>query len=222
MTYDELLTSVTLMLKREEDADLISALPTFVRFIEAEINRGRRVVQMEVRSRTTLESGRWAYGWPNDFLGLRSISMIEPGGKQSNMEFLPPEQLIDLNETQCTSASGSGVTWYYTIHNDMYQIAPIPAFTEPGYIEVVYYQAIPPLGGLDKLGGLITENWLSTQFPDIYYYGLCKHAQPFIFNDERLATMAAMYQTAVGGLYTNNDKQTWSGTTMRMRVRGSY
>lgn len=224
MTYDELITAIVTTLKREEDDALVSMLPTYFRFIESEINRSVRAVEMEKRSRRPIEttaSGelRWAYGWPNDYVGLRAFRYIFNGSSVVNVERLPPEQMTTKQELfKCSEVSIDTGTWYYTTYNDYYVIMPIPP-ADQAVIELIYYSKIPPLGGKDPLGNVIESNWLSEKYPDIYLYGACKHSQVFIFDDERLPLMGQMYAEAVAGLKSNTTKQQWSGTTPRTRVR---
>ena len=224
MTYDELISAVITTLKREEDDALISMLPTYFRLVESEVNRNARVIEMEKRSRRPIETTdtgelRWAYGWPNDYLGLRVFRYIFNGSRVVNVELLPPEQMTTKQDLfKCRETAIDTNKWYYTTYNDYYSIMPIPP-VDQAVIELIYYGSVPPLGGKDSLGNVIESNWLSEKYPDIYLYGACKHSQVFIFDDERLPLMGQMYAEAVAGLKNNTVEKQWSGTTPRVRVR---
>jgi hypothetical protein len=79
----------------------------------------------------------------------------------------------------------------------------------------MYYAKIP------TLSDSVTTNWLLTYHPDIYLYGALLHSAPYLKEDERASTWAALYSAAVARVNTASSRSTASGSGLRLKI-GSY
>ena len=80
---------------------------------------------------------------------------------------------------------------------------------------LMYYAKIPTLSDSAE------TNWLLTHHPDIYLYGALLHSAPYLKEDERAQTWAALYTAAVVRVNNASNKSTASGSGLRLKI-GSY
>ena len=80
---------------------------------------------------------------------------------------------------------------------------------------LMYYAKIPTLSDSNE------TNWLLTHHPDIYLYGALLHSAPYLKEDERAQTWAALYTAAVMRVNNASSKSTTSGSGLRLKI-GSY
>jgi len=79
----------------------------------------------------------------------------------------------------------------------------------------MYYAKVPTLSDSNE------TNWLLTHHPDIYLYGALLHSAPYLKEDERAQTWAALYTSAVERVNNASSKSTTSGSGLRLKI-GSY
>lgn len=108
------------------------------------------------------------------------------------------------------SLGDSGRPRYVSIVDGVARFAPAPdgAYTT----RLVYKQALPALSDTD------TTNWLLTAHPQIYLYGSLKHAAPFLKEDERIATWAALFEDRANKRHAQSQRARFAGK-MRLRPR---
>ena len=87
------------------------------------------------------------------------------------------------------------------------QVYPPPDGTYTA--ELVYYAEIPALTDSN------TTNWLLTLAPDIYLYGTLMQTAPYLQDDARLQTWAALYQKKMQDIEISNERTTGQ-TSVRM------
>lgn len=174
-TFAELKTEVADWLNR---ADLTAVVPTFIQFAEAGFNRVLRTNDMIVR-KTDLVPASGVVTLPDDW--LETITFITTASPPVALEFVRP---ADWNAVRATERSGDPLV--YTILNG--EIHAFPLLGDGASVELVYYAKIPALSDSN------TTNWLLTAHPDLYLYGTLLQAEPYLKNDERLPTWAAMYK----------------------------
>ena len=80
---------------------------------------------------------------------------------------------------------------------------------------LMYYAKVPTLSDSNE------TNWLLTHHPDIYLYGALLHSAPYLKEDERAQTWAALYTSAVERVNNASSKSTTSGSGLRLKI-GSY
>ena len=202
-TFTELKDAVADWLDR---SDLTARIPDFITLAEARLNRDLRIRPMEVRSTMETTSGQRYFNLPGGYLQMRNMQMntnpITP------LEYITPEMLDRLYGSNTT-----GKPRAYSLIGDEIQLAPIP---DSDYtIEMAFYEKFSPLG--DGTSVTVTNNWLTTNAPDILLYGSLLEAEPFIKNDERIALWLNAYSSAIRKLQDADDRDRHSGSAMRVR-----
>tara|TARA_B100002019_G_scaffold202596_1_gene175602 strand:+ start:19 stop:639 length:621 start_codon:yes stop_codon:yes gene_type:complete len=200
-TYDELKASVADFLNR---SDLTSVIPDFIKMAETDMNRKVRHWRMENRASATISSQYNAL--PTDFLEpIRAH--IETG------DYRPIELIsqFEMQQRRRDNLDTSGKPSFYSITQGEIEIYPTP---DGSYgIELNYYAKIPSLSASQ------TTNAILTNFPDVYLYGSLVHSAPYLQEDNRTTTWAALYQSSIDGINRESDQAKFGGTGRRMRVR---
>ena len=202
-TFTELKDAVADWLDR---SDLTSRIPDFIALAEARINRELRIRPMEVRSTMETTSGQQYFNLPGGYIQMRNIQLNT--NPTTPLEYITPEMLDRLY-----GSSTTGKPRAYTLIGDEIQLAPIPdsAYT----LEMAFYEKFTALG--DGTSGTVTNNWLTTNAPDILLYGALMEAEPFIKNDERVAVWLNGYGNAIDKLQKADQRDRHSGSAMRVR-----
>ena len=79
--------------------------------------------------------------------------------------------------------------------------------------ELLYYQKIPSLISN-------ADNWLLLDSPDVYLYGALLHSAPYLAEDERVAIWAQMYSASVARLNEASELARYSGSGLKLKIRG--
>ena len=202
-TFTELKDAIADWLDR---SDLTARIPDFIALAEARINREIRIRPMEVRSTMETTSGQQYFNLPGGYIQMRNIQLNT--NPTTPLEYITPEMLDRLY-----GSSTTGKPRAYTLIGDEIQLAPIPdsAYT----LEMAFYEKFTALG--DGTSGTVTNNWLTTNAPDILLYGALMEAEPFIKNDERVAVWLNGYGNAIDKLQKADQRDRHSGSAMRVR-----
>jgi hypothetical protein len=202
-TFTELKDAIADWLDR---SDLTARIPDFIALAEARINRELRIRPMEVRSTMTTTAGNQYFNLPGGYIQMRNIQLNT--NPTTPLEYITPEMLDRLY-----GSSTTGKPRAYTLIGDEIQLAPIPdsAYT----LEMAFYEKFTALG--DGTSGTVTNNWLTTNAPDILLYGALMEAEPFIKNDERVAVWLNGYGNAIDKLQKADQRDRHSGSAMRVR-----
>jgi hypothetical protein len=105
-----------------------------------------------------------------------------------------------------------GTPIYYTHADAQFQLYPTPS-AETNF-ELLYYQKTTALSGSNA------DNWLLLDSPDVYLYGALIHSAPYLAEDERVAMWAQMYSAAVARLNEASDNARYSGSGLKLKIRG--
>ncbi len=196
-SYSGLLASVADWLHR---TDLTTTIPDFVTLAEAQMNRRLRVQQMIERATATITTEYSAT--PGDFAGVKSFDLAT--NPITPLVFLAAPQMAD--EKRFNSATGQ--PRFFSIIGGDFQYLPAPDGSYTA--ELTYYQNIPALS-VDN-----TTNWLLDQFPDAYLYGTLLQSAPYLKDDPRIATWAALFSSILDDI-TSQDQSVNYGTPLTMR-----
>ena len=200
-TYAELQSSIADWLNR---TDLTSVIPDFIALAEAELTRTLRHRKQITRSTATIDSEYSAT--PADW--MQTVSFILETNPVKALEYVTNEA---LNELKAMSSTVGEPTHFTHVGTEI-QVYPAPDSTGSGFTgELVYYAQIPALTDSN------TTNWLLTLAPDIYLYGALLQSTPYLVDDQRLPTIASIYQKLVEDLYVS-DQRTRGQTSVRMRA----
>jgi len=209
-TYTDLISVVTEYLARDQDTTLIARIPTFIQLAEAKLNRDLFVRQMELRSKTTIDTTTTDpefISLPSDFQSMRRVRLSSVTGKP-HLDFKSGTQ---LDEFRASTGNVSNQPLFFTIMGSEMELCPTP---DQNYtIEMVYRQNIP---------SLLTNsiNWLLTLAPDLYLYGALLESAPYIKEDERIQTWGLGFKTALDGLNNLGLTSTFNAGPVALRVSG--
>jgi len=199
-TYSDLKTTIANYLAR---SDLTSQIPDFITLAENRLRRELRIRQM-LKVVTASTTGNDAtLSLPSDFLELRDLH-IDSNPDQA-LEYYNPNIFFRNAMTKVL-----GVPKKYTILASELQFAPIPdgVYT----MEMLYYAAPVYLSDANP------SNAFLANCPDALIYASLGEAEPYLMNDERLATWAALYQRAIDSLTAADDRGEYSAVPLTMTL----
>ena len=202
-TYTSLKTSIANFLNRD---DLTSVIPDFVALAESQINRDIRHWKMEVRSSGQQDPGDEYMQVPADWVETIRLHITDNGTSVVNL--LSRDAMADKRQGD---EDTSGTVAYYTHADGQIQLYPTPSGTTN--FELLYYQKVPSL--LSN-----SDNWLLLEAPDVYLYGSLIHSAPYLVEDERVAMWAQMYSASVARLNEASESARFSGSGLRLKIRG--
>ena len=200
-TYAELKTSIADFLNRD---DLTSVIPDFITMAEAEMQRRIRHWRQEKRSTAELDTQYSAI--PADFLEV--ISFHISSGDYKSLELISRAQMQDR---RYRSGDASGKPAFYAITAGEIEVYPTPDGTYTA--ELYYYSRIPALSASN------TSNWVLEYFADCYLYGALVHSAPYLRDDARIQTWAALYKNAIDSINLESESSKFGGSGRRMKIR---
>ena len=203
-TYTALKASIADFLNRD---DLTAVIPDFISLAEAQINRDVRHWKMEARSSGQQSGGDEYMQIPADW--VETIRLHLTGTGTSVVNLISRDAMADKRQGD---EDVSGTPMYYTHADGQFQLYPTPSADTD--FELLYYQK------LDALSGSNAENWLLLDSPDVYLYGALLHSAPYLAEDERVAIWAQMYSAAVTRLNEASESARYSGSGLRLKIRG--
>ena len=199
-TYAELQTSLAKWLNRD---DSVAVIPDFISFAEAAINRDLRHYRMINRVDATLDS-RYVQ-MPADW--LETVRFGITSGSTQRLELISRDDMLEYRQNNNDIA---GVPRFYANIGDTIEVFPTP---DAEYqMQLQYYAKTPALSDTN------TQNWLLTAAPDVYLYGALVHSAPYLEDDARTQTWAALYSAAMQSLQKASDDTRFAGSGLRMRV----
>lgn len=200
-TYDELKASVADFLNR---SDLTSVIPDFITLAETKLNREIRHWRMEKRAQTNLDTQYTAL--PNDF--LEPIRMSLNTSDTNTLEMVNAFQISNL---RAQNLNTTGRPTSFAILDGSIEVFPTPDATYT--LEILYYEKI------DSLSTTTTSNWVLDNHPDAYLYGSLVHSAPYLQEDNRTTTWAALYKSAIDAINMESEKAKTSGSGRRIKIR---
>jgi len=199
-TYTDLKTSIASWLNRD---DLTSVIPDFISLAEAGINRDLRHYKMIERADATLDS-RYVQ-MPADWMETVRFSITS--GDTYRLELVSRDDMLEYRQK---TADTSGRPRFYANIGDTIEVFPTP---DADYtMQLQYYAKTPALSDSNA------SNWLLLDAPDVYLYGTLIQSAPYLQDDARTQTWAALYAAALQSLQKASDDTRFAGSGLRMRV----
>ena len=200
-TYAELQTVIADFLDRDDQTERIK---TFIDL--AEVNMGRLVRHWRMERRSTAVLDTQYSALPTDF--LEPIRLQVQANPPHALELVGQGELMSRREI---TSDTQGKPRYYAITDGSIEAFPTP---DANYtLEMVYYGRIPALTTSN------TSNWVLQYHADAYLYGSLIHSAPFLGEDARMQTWAALYQSAIDAINMESDKAKSSGSGRRLTIR---
>jgi hypothetical protein len=210
--YNSLRDAVTEYLARDQDAILIARIPTFIQLLEAKMNRGLFVRQMELRATALADPSSSSepefISLPSDFQTMRRVRLSGVAGKPC-LAFLSGTQMDEYRFSQQDVAQQPR---YFTVFGSEIELAPTP--DKPYTVEMIYRQNVPALASN-------TTNWLLTIAPDLYLYGALMEAAPYLKEDPRIQTWGALFASALDDLNELGKSSTFNAGPLTVRPTGN-
>lgn len=201
-TYAELKTAISDFLNRE---DLTTVIPTFIALAEADFNRKVRHWRMEGRSEATIDTQY--SGIPADWLETIRFNISTSEGTRG-LELIGHSEMADRRGE---AHDESGIPKFYSMSGGEFEVLPAP---DGNYTaDLLYYKSIEALSDSN------TTNWLLTYHPDAYLYTALIHSAPYLDEDQRATTWAALTASAIDNINTSSDRSRFSGTGLKMKIR---
>lgn len=200
-TFAELKSAIGDWLNRD---DLTAVIPSFISLAEARINRDLRHYDMETRSTANL-TGRYL-ALPSDWIETVRVHLTATG--QPDLELISQN---DMAQKRGNSEDTAGRPRFYAVTAGQLEVYPTP--DETYEVEIVYVARVAALS--DSNPG----NWLLSKYPDVYLYGALVHSAPYLVDDQRAQTWAALYQSAIDAANAESRAAKHSGTGLRMLIR---
>lgn len=201
--FNDLKSTIADFLNRD---DLTSVIPTFIALAESQINRDVRHWQMETRSSGQQTGGDQYSQLPADW--IETIRLILTTGNKAPLTMI---SIADMATRRSSSNDAAGIPAYFSHVQGQIEFFPTPSSDTD--IELLYYAKVPALE-------TNSTNWLMTSNPDVYLYGALLHSAPYLQDDARLAVWAQLYSAAVARVNQSSDSAKFSGTGLKMRIRG--
>jgi hypothetical protein len=199
-TYNDLKTSVANYLGR---TDLTAQITDFITLAENRLSRELRTRDMLKYSEATVTPADDRLTLPSDFLELRDIHIDT--NPVTPMEYLSPSTFFKKGNSKI-----SGVPTRYTILSSEFKLAPVP---DAAYVAVMLYYARPL-----ALSDSNQTNVYISKYADAILYASLSEAEPYLMNDARIQTWAALYDRAIDNIKSSDDKGEYSGVPLVMSL----
>jgi len=140
---------------------------------------------------------------PSDFLELRDIYVDST--PRITVTYMSPSAF-----SRDARVTDSGRPVFYTVLGQEFQFAPIP---DTNYtLEMLYY--FKPVAMSDS----VASNEFMANYPDALLYATLGEAEPYLMNDARIQTWAAMYDRALNRINTSDENSEYAGVPISMSV----
>lgn len=192
--YTDLKATVADYLAR---SDLTTQIPDFIQLAENRLRRDLRTRFMLKVVTTTTTAGDGTVGLPSDFLSMRGIHVAT--NPVTTVEYLSNPSFFGNART-----TESGVPTKYTVLASEFQFAPIP---DSAYTLNMLYYAAPPY-----LSSSVSSNVFLANCPDLLLYAALGEAEPYLMNDARVQTWAALYDRGLNSLSSSDDYSEYTGS----------
>lgn len=166
----------------------------------------RRLRHWRMENRATAEVDGQYSALPADF--LEPIRLHLEGGDYRTLELISQ---AEMQKRRMQNADTSGKPAFYALTQGELEVYPTPDGTYN--LEMNYYAKIPALTTSN------TTNWVLDNYPDAYLYGSLVHSAPFLGEDARMATWAALFQSALNGIMVESEQAKFGGSGRRMKIR---
>lgn len=184
--YDSLQANIAEYLKR---TDLTDKIKTFIQLAEARIfsepKFNLRILETRVTQDTVADQKY--YTLPTDFKSIKHIKITLDTTRVRVLQRLPVERFDRVygNDESLVDILDGNVE-AYAMFADEFALGPTPKTV----LEMeIFYNA-----KWAELSDAAPTNWLITNQPDLYLYGSLAESAPYLVDDTRLATWAALYK----------------------------
>jgi len=199
-TYTDLKNTIADYLAR---SDLTTQIPDFIRLAEQRLRRDLRIRQMLKVATADTTVNDSTVSLPSDFLAMKDLHL------DTN-----PVRVLQFQNTsnffRNARTTDKGVPTMYTLLGSEFQFAPYPDAVYT--LKMVYYHKP------DFLSDSNASNLFLATCPDLLLYGALAEAEPYLMNDERLATWASLYDRGLASLRASDDDSEYPSSPMSITL----
>ena len=184
-------------------SDLTTQITDFVRLAEERLRRELRIRPMLKVATANTTANDSTVSLPSDFLAMKDLHI--DGNPVRVLQFQNTSNFF-----RNARVSDKGVPTMYTLLGSEFQFAPYPdaAYT----LRMVYYYK-PEILSDSNASNLFLANC-----PDLLLYGALAEAEPYLMNDERLATWSALYDRGLASLRASDDDSEYPSSPMSITL----
>ena len=210
MNYTEIKNTALAYSDRQDSTAVVANMDNFFRVVEARMNRLLTIENLSIRYQFTAPNpadGR--YNLPADFSALQDISIIAVADttQRTTLLLINPEQ---MNNATSVGNNPAGSKRFYNIIAGQLVIQPV--IDDTSILEIVYY------GKLLPLTSIVINNWVATNNPDVYIFGLMTEINSFMKDGVSAEAWNARFVQAVSEITFADDKLVYSGPPLIMRA----
>jgi len=199
-TYTDLKNTIADYLARD---DLTTQIPDFIRLAEQRLRRDLRIRQMLKVATADTTVNDSTVSLPSDFLAMKDLHL------DTN-----PVRVLQFQNTsnffRNARTTDKGVPTMYTLLGSEFQFAPYPDAVYT--LRMVYYHKP------DFLSDSNASNLFLANCPDLLLYGALAEAEPYLMNDERVATWAGLYDRGLASLRASDDDSEYPSSPMSITL----
>ena len=177
-TYTELQAAIADWLNRQ---DLSAQIPDFIRLTESRLNREFSIRTIKSDVTLTATAGSRSIALPTGFREALNLWILRSGARNEIKRYINPDLLtVDPNnaaEPNYWAVDGSNIV-----------------FERP--CDQAYTFILRVEGGV-TLSTATPTNLILTNYPDLYLFGACAEAGPYLRDAELSATFEAKFQAAL-------------------------
>jgi hypothetical protein len=187
-TFVELKTAVDSFLHR---TDLQNYYTTFIDLTEADIRSDIKTRAQETQATGTVSSGAIAH--PSGLISVNRLVVDDYVLNYVTQAQFAERERLDSDDTVYTSIG----TNFYVLTGTDYVLDYVAKFT--------------------GLSADSDTNWLLTNYPDVYLYGMLKHAAIWMQDDQATVKFAEMYKGSVSRVLLKERQATFTGGSLAIR-----
>ena len=194
--YGSLLTAVALWMNR---TDLGGQMDSVLGLVEAKVRRTLRDRTVGPVSFVLIDGA----SLPDDCGELRTMRLADT--RFGNIP-ISISSLTAIAARQQLTFPRPGVPESISIVEKQVYVAPL---LDGAYnTKITYYQTVPPLTAINP------TNWLLTQAPDVYLYGMLSEFSAFNVEDARAALWMTAFQTAMMDMERARERREYASTPL--------
>ena len=184
--------------------DLNTIVPDFVQLAQFRMSRDLRTEKMLKVATSTITTTDGTVSLPSDMLEVREIHL--QGNPPIRLEYQSPDLFFRNGQTTL-----SGFAHYFTMLGAEFKLAPTPNGTDT--VQILYY-AQP-----EFISSSVSSNLFLANYPDALLYATLAEAEPYLYNDARIATWSALYDRAIANIKKSDLGSTYPYTTLSVTPR---
>lgn len=195
LTYSSLVEKILQYLERN-DEETVAQVPMFIMLAVRRVSKDSKTLGLKDFIYGTLTPGVWVYQKPGNWRNTSTITglNIKPPNTPNNPDFGKKFPINVVSFSYCErfapNVTTLGIPLYYADYDyNHWYIAPTPDFAYP--IQIGFYQ------NEQQIDEQLQTNFLISNAPELIFYASLLEAQPYIKNQEWIATWKAVYSEAL-------------------------